>query len=79
MDAFVQNCQHYYTLLDQSVHLVTVTHWTYWPHILSELCFQSLALSGNYEIVALSTDKNTFFNDLDYKTDIAQYAKAESE
>ena len=26
-----------------------------------------MALSGNYEIVAISTDKNTFFNDLDYK------------
>ena len=30
-------------------------------------------LSGNYEIVAISTDKKTFFNDLDYKTDIGQH------
>ena len=36
------------------------THWTYWLQILSELCFQRVALSGNYEIVAISTDKNTF-------------------
>jgi hypothetical protein len=32
-----------------------------------------VALSGNYEIVAISTDKNTFFNDLDYKADIGQH------
>ena len=32
-----------------------------------------MALSGNYEIVAISTDKNTFFNDLDYKADIGQH------
>ena len=36
------------------------THWTYWLQIHSELFFQSVALSGNYEIVAISTDKNTF-------------------
>ena len=29
-----------------------------------------MALSRNYAIVAISTDKNTFFNDLDYKADI---------
>jgi hypothetical protein len=46
------------------------SHWTYWLQILSELCFQRVALSGNYEIVAISTEKNTFFNDLDYKADI---------
>ena len=46
-------------------------HWTYWLLILSKLCFQRVALSGNYEIVAISTDKNTFFNDLDYKADQA--------
>jgi hypothetical protein len=28
--------------------------------ILSELGFQRVALSGNYEIVAIITDKNTF-------------------
>ena len=39
-------------------------HWTYLLQILSKLCFQRVALSGNYEIVAISTDKNTFFNDL---------------
>ena len=32
-----------------------------------------MALSGNYEIVAISIDKNTFFNDLDYKADIGQH------
>jgi hypothetical protein len=32
-----------------------------------------VALSGNYEIVAISADKNTFFNDLDYKADIGQH------
>ena len=32
-----------------------------------------MVLSGNYEIVAISTDKNTFFNDLDYKTDLGQH------
>jgi hypothetical protein len=31
-----------------------------------------VVLSGNNEIVAISTDKNTFFNDLDYKADIGQ-------
>jgi hypothetical protein len=30
-------------------------------------------LSGNYEIVAISADKNIFFNDLDYKADIGQH------
>ena len=38
-----------------------ISHWTYWLQILSELCFQRVALSGNYEIVAITTDKNTFF------------------
>jgi hypothetical protein len=37
-----------------------VSHWTYWLQILSELCFQRVALSGNYEIMTISTDKNTF-------------------
>jgi hypothetical protein len=32
-----------------------------------------VALSGNYEIVAISTDKSTFFNDFDYKADIGQH------
>ena len=35
-------------------------HWTYWLQILSELCFQRLALSGKYEIVAISTEKTLF-------------------
>jgi hypothetical protein len=50
----------------------TLSHRTDWFQILSELCFQRVALSGNYETVALSTDKNTFFNDLDYRADIGQ-------
>ena len=49
------------------------SHWTYLLQILSQLCFQRVAFSGNYEIVAISTDKNTFFNDLDYKADIGQH------
>ena len=32
-----------------------------------------MAFSGNYEIVAISTDKNTFFNDLDYKADNGEH------
>ena len=48
-------------------------HWTYLLQILSKLCFQRVALSGNYEIVAISTDKTTIFNDLDYKADIGQH------
>ena len=32
-----------------------------------------MAFSGNYEIVAIRTEKNTFFNDLDYKADIGQH------
>jgi hypothetical protein len=35
-------------------------HWTYWLQILSKLCFQRVVLSGNYEIVAICSDKNTF-------------------
>ena len=52
---------------------ITNSHWTYWLQIHSKLCFQRVALSGNYEIVAIITDKNTFFNDLDYKADIGQH------
>ena len=48
-------------------------HWTYWLQIYSKLCFQRVALSGNYKIVAISNDKNTFFNGLDYKADIGQH------
>ena len=32
-----------------------------------------MTFSGNYEIVAISTDKNSFSNDLDYKADIGQH------
>ena len=32
-----------------------------------------MAFSVNYEIVAISTDKTTIFNDLDYKGDIRQH------
>ena len=49
------------------------SHWTYLLQMLSKSCFQRVALSGNYEILAISTDKNTFFNDLDYKADIRQH------
>ena len=40
--------------------------------ILSELCFLSVSLSENYEIVAISLSK-TLLNDLDYKADIGQH------
>ena len=52
---------------------VRFTHWTYLLQILSKLCFQRVSLSENYEIVAISTDKNTIFNSLDYKADIGQH------
>ena len=32
-----------------------------------------MAFSGTYEIVAISTDKTTIFNNLDYKADIGQH------
>ena len=50
-----------------------ISHWTYLLQILSKLCFQRVSLSENYEIVAISTDKNTIFNSLDYKADIGQH------
>ena len=57
-----------------SKYLIRIrTHWTYLLQILSKLCFQRVAFSGNYEIVAISTDKTTIFNDLDYKADIGQH------
>ena len=56
-----------------SIHVVVESHWTYLLQILSKLCFQRVAFSGNYEIVAISTDKTTIFNDLDYKADIGQH------
>jgi len=49
------------------------THWTYLLQILSKLCFNRVAFSGNYEIVAISTDKTTIWYDLDYKADIGQH------
>ena len=53
--------------------LCAFPHWTYLLQILSKLCFQRVAFSGNYEIVAISTEKTTIFNDLDYKADIRQH------
>ena len=50
----------YYPLKFSSKKAVVEAHWTYLLQILSKLCFQRVALSGNYEIVAISTDKNTF-------------------
>ena len=52
---------------------VSLSHWTYLLQILSKLCFQRVAFSRNYEIVAISTDKTSIFNDLDYKADIRQH------
>ena len=54
-------------------HMCAATQHLYLLQILSKLCFQRVALSGNYEIVAISTDKTTIFNDLDYKADIGQH------
>ena len=48
-------------------------HWTYLLQTLSKLCFQRVAFSSNYEIVAISTDKTTTFNDLGYEADIGQH------
>ena len=62
-----------YLLGEKKFEIRTNTHWTYWLQILSKLCFQRVALSGNYEILAICTDKNTFFNDLDYKADPGQH------
>ena len=36
------------------------SHWTYWLQILSQLCLQRVYFFENFEIVAISTDKNTF-------------------
>ena len=49
------------------------THWTYLLQILSQLCFQRVAFSGNYEIVAIFSDKTTIFKDLNYKADTGQH------
>ena len=55
------------------IFFLTISHWTYLLQILSKICFQRVAFSGNYETVAISTDKNTFINDFDYKADIGQH------
>ena len=57
----------YYTLA------FTIAHWTYLLQILSQLCFQRVAFSGNYEIVAIFSDKTTIFKDLNYKADTGQH------
>ena len=61
------------SIVQPSLNQEFLSHWTYWLQILSKLCFQRVALPGNYEIVAISTDKNTFLNDLNYKADIGQH------
>ena len=38
-----------------------------------KIMLSRVAFSENYEIVAISTDKNTIFNSLDYKADIGQH------
>ena len=48
-------------------------HWTYLLQILSQLCFQRVAFSGNYEIVAIFSVKTTIFKDFDYKADTGQH------
>ena len=52
---------------------LAATHWTYLLQILSQLCFQRVAFSGNYEIVAIFSDKTTLFKDLNYKADTGQH------
>ena len=52
---------------------VLITHWTYLLQILSQLCFQRVAFSGNYEIVPIFSDKTTIFKDLNYKADTGQH------
>ena len=63
----------YIFLVVYEPYRVLEAHWTYLLQILSKLCFQRVALSENYEIVAISTDKTTIFNDLAYKADIGQH------
>ena len=58
---------------NSSFFKLKIPHWTYLLQILSKLCFQRVAFSVNYEIVAISTDKTTILNDLDYKADIGQH------
>ena len=60
-------------ILQSKASQLTRAHWTYLLQILSKLCFQRVAFSGNYEIVVITTDKTTIFNDLDYKADIGQH------
>ena len=48
-------------------------HWTYLLQILSQLCFQRVAYSGNYEIVVIISDKATIVKDLNYKADTGQH------
>ena len=54
------------------IHNTTDTLDLFVP-VLSKLCFQWLVRSGKYEIMAIHTDKKTFFNDLDYEADIGQH------
>ena len=71
----IKQCRSFLFMLNYDIvtsHML-YTHWTYWLQILSKLCFQRVALSGNYEILAICTDKNTFFNELDYKADPGQH------
>ena len=35
-------------------------HWTYWLQILSKLCFQRVAFSGNFEILVFVVTKTLF-------------------
>ena len=40
------------------------------PYPFRIMLSKGVSLSGNYKIVAISTDINTIFNDLEYKADI---------
>ena len=61
-------------LVDKLYNSVT-THWTYLLQMLSKLCFQRVALTGNYEILAISTDKNTFLMTLIIKLTLGNIFK----
>ena len=51
---------HYGNGVSGNVYLSAGPHWTYLLQILSKLRFQRVDLSGNYEIVAISTRKTHF-------------------
>ena len=54
-----------------NIHLFTLDLLAPYPFRI--MLSKGVSLSGNYKIVAISTDKNNIFDDLDYKADIGQH------